>query len=95
MKKIYKYTLKSLGEIRLNMPNGAIIRKVAEQDGDICIWAEVNTGCAEVERRFEVFGTGQEMPTEILGARRSYLDTVFIDTPIVPFQLVFHVYERA
>ena len=85
MKKIYKYEILTDGKLML--PNGAIVRKVAAKGESICLWAEVDPDRSTLERFFEVFGTGHEMP-EGMGIDRVYIDTVLMG----PF--VFHVYER-
>ena len=85
MKAIYKYEILTGGKLLL--PNGAIVRKVAAQGNSIYLWAEVYPDRSQLERHFEVFGTGGEI-TECMGIDRVYLDTVFMG------ELVFHVYER-
>ena len=85
MKTIYKYEILTGGKLLL--PNGAIVRKVGAQGESICLWAEVDPNRSQLERDFEVFGTGQEI-TEGMGIDRVYLDTVFMGA------YVFHVYER-
>ena len=85
MKTIYKYELMSDGKLML--PNGATVLRVAAQGDAICLWAEVDPERSQLERYFEVFGTGHEIP-EGMGIDRVYLDTVFMG------QYVFHVYER-
>jgi hypothetical protein len=86
MKTVYKYVLNPYNP-ETELPIGAIIRKVHTQNGEICIWAEVDTEAITEFRNFHVFGTGHEIPYN-MGINYHFLDTVFLGS------LVFHVYER-
>lgn len=82
MKTIYKYAVRP----EVEMPNGAIILKFGEQNGSLCLWAEVDTSNSIGIRRFEVIGTGWDF-NNFDKQSLVYLDTVFID------QFVWHIYE--
>lgn len=87
---IYKYQITPTSGFSdyciVEMAIGANILKVFEQDGNICIWAEVQPTNKPEDRYFKVIPTGGEIP-EQMGSDFKYLDSVFIDW------LVFHVYE--
>ena len=92
MKTIHKFELRpsrygSMCETVL-MDHAAEIIHVAEQDGDIFLWVEVDTNSTRSEYSFEVFGTGHEM---LVGAsiERKHLGSVLMQSG-----LVFHVYHR-
>ena len=78
MKTVYKY---STGFV--NMPKGAIVRKAGMQNGEVFVWAEVDTDAPKEERQFAVYGTGWEFDAR----NYCYIDTVFDGA------FVWHVYE--
>jgi hypothetical protein len=86
MNTIYKYTISRSGVVE--MPVGAKILHVGCQGSEIMLWAEVDTGNANENRLFEVFGTGFQIPIDI-GVSRKYLATVFVGS------FVWHVYEKS
>lgn len=86
MKTIYKYPIALDGKVE--MPIGAVVLTAREQDDNICIWAQVDTLQAAVETRtFQVFGTGNEIPTDHV---MCYFGTVMFQGGA----LVFHVFEK-
>lgn len=62
-KTVFKYPLLS-DDVTLSMPGGdlATVRHVAEQDGNLCLWVEVDPSLWAVERRFVTVGTGHVAP---------------------------------
>lgn len=78
MKTVYKYTTGIV-----NMPKGAIVRKAAMQDGQVQLWAEVDTDNPLEQRHFVSYGTGWEIEEDNI----CYIDTVFDGI------YVWHVYE--
>jgi hypothetical protein len=84
MRTIYKYRL-GLTDDSLQMPIGAEILCVQTQQGEITIWALVDTNAASETRRFAIHGTGFSVPND----GRLYLGTV----QIAPF--VWHIFEVA
>jgi len=84
MKTIYKYVLYPSMNFYM-MPEGAKILKVDAQEGDICLWAEVDPNAMHASRRIETYGTGVNMPAD----PGEYLGTVLLENG----QLVFHVYD--
>jgi len=87
MKTIWKYEFPVKDAFTHTMPEGAIVRHVADQNGTSCMWAEVDPTAPLKPRHFEVFGTGHPM-TEDMGISRIYCGTFFQG----PF--VWHLYER-
>ena len=62
-RQIWKYKLSIVdGPQRVHMPIGARIVHVAEQDGDVCFWAQVYPDLVRVPRDFFVHGTGHPIP---------------------------------
>lgn len=91
-KYIYKYTLQEASLNELRLPKHGIIRKVAEQHGNLCLWLEFSTVIlssdnSETElRTFRIFATGQQIQDpELL----HYIDTVIM----AGGSLVWHLYE--
>jgi hypothetical protein len=85
---IYKYPIQPhvlKGGQEVIMPVGARIIKVAEQDGNPCIWAEVDPYSASENRNFHVVFTGMTYNFDNL----TYLDTCFVGN------LVLHIYEES
>jgi hypothetical protein len=80
MRTVYKYPLKVSEHIPI--PKGGKILSVAEQNGEIFLWVEVDT-TQEVEGRFFiVYGTGWMIDEESI-----YVGTVHSGL------LVWHIYE--
>jgi hypothetical protein len=67
----------------VEMPLGARVVFVGEQNDAIYLWAEVDPAHRKVVRKFAIVGTGQSIPEDL-----EYVGTV--QTP--PF--VWHVYEE-
>jgi len=63
MKTIYKYTL-VLGSTNLKMPIGAKILTAQKQDGQLRLWALIDTETEQPmeTRHFMVYGTGDVLP---------------------------------
>lgn len=81
MKTVYKYPLE---QPTIPMPEGAVIRDVAYQNGVPCIWAQVDLDKPLVTRVFTVIGTGHPVPD-----RSTYVKTLH-NPPHV-----WHLYEIA
>lgn len=86
MKTIYKYKLPIEAEVTLSIPGGGgNVLHVADQDGDLTIWIEVDTEQPNKDHKFRVVGTGQ--PTERVK------DDFHVGSAVVgPF--VWHVFSR-
>jgi len=80
MRTIYKFTIV---ENQVIMPIGAVILDVAEQNGLLRVWCEVDSEQKEVKiRTIVLVGTGQRIPT----------NGEHIKTIHMPHE-VWHVYE--
>ena len=64
------------------VPEGARFLQAGEQNGDIVVWALVDTEAPSFSRNVAVYGTGHEVPKD----PGTYLNTVFVGP------LVFHVF---
>lgn len=82
MKQVWKYIL--YPRVVLEMPKGAEILSVGEQDRDICLWALVDIEAPKELVGFSAFGTGQDI---------HYDDITFIDTVQLLNGLVFHIFR--
>lgn len=70
----------------LRIPEGARTLHCAEQKGSIAIWCEIpDQSATQVERRFQIFGTG----TGPIGDHLTYVGT----TLHANGDLVLHLYE--
>lgn len=72
-------------ETPVRMPEGAEVLHVAEQRGQVCLWALVEPTARQVDRRFVIAGTGHPLPAH----RGRFVGTVLISGGA----LVFHVWE--
>lgn len=88
-KTIWKFPIVITDLQTVPLPDGAKVLTVAEQRGDLCLWAEVNPDAPKVKRTFEVFGTGHPMHTD-MGVERGYVGTAQTEGG----SFVWHVYER-
>lgn len=81
---IWKFVLKSIEMQELTMPEGAEILSVANQSGNLCLWAMVDPERPNCSRYVEIIGTGNPIQAN---------DRKFIGTAVIaPF--VRHVFER-
>lgn len=84
MKTVYKYPF-SIGKPKfsLNLPVGWKFLSVLFLDEKPQLWAEVADGVARQDYKFELYGTGQEIPDTA-----EYLTTFSVG----PF--IFHLYRQ-
>lgn len=83
---IHKYPLILMADQLIQLPDGAVIRKVGLQRDVLTLWAEVNSdNKVTTTRNIMVFGTGHEIYAK--GKKLQYLDTVFVG------EFVWHVFE--
>lgn len=82
MKNIYKYRIDFIGSTIL-LPTNARVKRVAVQEGAICLWIEhdLDKG-TKFGRRYQVFATGVDIPDSAIW------QGTFFDGPFV-----WHVYE--
>jgi len=83
---VYKYQILN-PQSAIDLPIGAEVLHVAEQHGQIQMWAKINTGNTAETRIFQVFGTGHEIPND--GKERAFISTFFVKGGL----FVFHVFE--
>ncbi|HOH62242.1 MAG TPA: hypothetical protein PK698_07230 [Bacilli bacterium] len=79
-------------KVTITMPKNAEILSVQVQQGGPVMWAIVNPEEEKVERHFEMFGTGHQIPED--GINRKYISTIQVTPNIVLPPLCFHVFER-
>lgn len=63
MKTIWKFPLRP-GTTALNLPAGAEILHVGEQEGGVNIWALLDPSHPDEERVFQIWGTGWQITVE-------------------------------
>lgn len=84
MKTIYKYILKITDRQLVRMHEGANILTTANQRGELCIWAEVDTSRPCENRNIRIVGTGNPFIPKNPG----YIGSAQIE------DFVWHVYEE-
>lgn len=82
MKKVFKYPF-NIGAFNLEMPYGAKILHVTDQNGTPCLWAEVSPDGQHELRRFVIQGTGHPIPEDGRFHVKTFLSGDF----------VWHLYE--
>jgi hypothetical protein len=82
---IWKFNLPISDTSIAVMPEHALPLSVAEQDGALYLWAEVNTDAPFSPREFKVRGTGHPLH----GNEGKYIGTV-----VMKNGLVWHVYDE-
>lgn len=87
-KTIWKYPFEVNDEVKLTMPKGAEILTLMTQQGQPCIWALVNPDEEQVEKTFEIYGTGHPIDDNPLGERK-YIGSFQVFNQA----LIFHVFE--
>jgi hypothetical protein len=73
MKTIYKYLLEITDEQTVSMPMGAQVLSAQMQGIQLCIWALVEVGNVNCDRRVRIFGTGN---TVKLDGNWKFVDSV-------------------
>lgn len=61
-RSIYKYPLTDTEAQVIEMPVGAKIVSVGQQEGKITLWADVESDSESAERRIFIIGTGWPVP---------------------------------
>ena len=85
---IWKYQLHLTDRQSVEMPSGAKILSVAEQEETLCLWALVDTKAPFYEmRQIEIVGTGNPIPSLAPPQERTFIGTVVTQ----PF--VWHVFS--
>ena len=65
MKTIFKYAVEITDEQVVKMPKGAHALSAQIQNGQLCVWAMVDTESELVDRTVRIFGTGN--PVDLNG----------------------------
>ncbi|QDP50485.1 MAG: hypothetical protein Unbinned6284contig1001_41 [Prokaryotic dsDNA virus sp.] len=84
MSVIYKYVLTP--ECSIDMPKGAKILHLGNQNEQICLWVNANQANEPERRHFTIVGTGITFDDESL----NYIGTVQLHGR----EFVFHAFER-
>ena len=84
---IWKFILRPIKFQELDMPRGAVVLSAQQQDGAICVWAEVLPDAEPEPRVFAVYATGELIDPS---TNRTFVGTVQFPSNM----LVFHVYEE-
>lgn len=98
MRVIWKYPLEITDLQCVMMPEHATILSVHEQNGQICLWAEVRAENTPSRRQIEIIGTGN--PIEYHAPSKDgwlggHIERRFIGTVVESRRpLVWHVFER-
>lgn len=77
MQTIHKYTLSVTDTQEVQIPRFAKILSVQNQNGQICVWALIDTGMPKSTRRFRIFGTGK--PCNVNTPTNLFIGTVQVD----------------
>jgi hypothetical protein len=73
MNTIYKYPIEIADEQTVSMPTGAQVLSAQMQGTQLCIWALVEVGNVNCNRRVRIFGTGN---TVKLDGNWKFVDSV-------------------
>ena len=85
MRTIWKFALEVTGVPQVfDVPRGAKVVRVAEQNGKVAMWVDVDTKRPVDERTYQIFGTGHTVPEDAI-----YMGSA----DMKPF--VWHVFEAA
>ena len=85
-KVIWKYNIPILDIIKIEMPKGAKVLSVQNQNDEIALWMHVNPKEKSEIREFQIIGTGHELPS-LEKPKRKYIGTCQIGI------YVWHVFE--
>lgn len=87
MKTIWKFPFKITDHLEIQMPEDSLFLSVAEQNGQACIWCEVQPDKPTRLVRFELRGTGHPFD----GSEGYFLGSF----QILSESLVFHLFLTA
>lgn len=77
---------------RILMPKGSQVLSVAEQEGQLRIWAVVDPEAELVHREFHLFRTRSDIPDNWFRGMESLNRPPFLGTVVMPTQIVWHVF---
>jgi hypothetical protein len=86
--KIYKYQIpvETENEIKIDLPSGARVLSAREQQGQLYMWALVDSGKPVEARYFRLFTTGQQIEN---AASLAFVGTFQLQSG----NLVYHLFE--
>ena len=87
MKTIYKYTLNIEDTQVVALPPDATLLSVGEQNGQLQLWAMLDSTAAVITRHIRIFGTGHPVNED---TKLSFIGTVIT----MDGRLVWHVFEE-
>ena len=92
--RIFKYALDITDTQYVRMPGRSQVLSVAEQNGNLCLWAQVDCDDGWVNRIIEIIGTGNPISMAGLTPEGQW-ERKFIGTVVMrEVSLVWHVFER-
>ena len=77
MKRIYKYSLNTHFEQKIDLPKDATILSIQQQGSGVGLWALVNPDAPFIPTSFYAFTTGMSIEEELIKDLH-YLDTVLL-----------------
>jgi hypothetical protein len=86
--RIYKYELELTDHQNIQLPIGAEILTVGNQNELVCLWALIDPVAEKEFRQIEIFGTGMPILSD-MGTSREYISTFQMDGG----KLVLHAFE--
>lgn len=89
MNTIYKYLLPITDLQGVDLPKGAKILHVGEQEGGISLWAQVDTEAEKENRVFKIVGTGHPIAAGDRPQGLTFIGTVIQRSA----PLVWHIFE--
>ena len=87
---IWKYEIPLTDEPVIEMPLGAVVRHVGEQDGQLCAWVQVIPTQPMVRHRLRVAGIGHPLHLPDEGSRYA---TSYVGTVVMADGFVWHVWD--
>jgi len=89
---IWKYLLQLRPTQQVIVPISAVPLSVGEQDGELCIWFEVNPDAQKTPMTINIVGTGDAVP----GRKQTYCGTVQVENTDIGGnnlrRFVWHIY---
>jgi hypothetical protein len=98
---IYKFVLPIEDEISVEMPVKAKLLHVADQGGQLCLWALVDPAFPKARRHLGIAGTGNPLDFEAIGGvlsevryRHGSRQAIYVGTALMSnLRLVWHVFD--
>lgn len=91
VRKVFKYQLEVTDYWRVRIPAGAQWLHVAEQAGNLCLWALVDEERLPSLYTFRIAGTGHEISDEDAARYSEFIGTAIM----AGGRLVFHVFAES